>query len=151
MIVWQIENMQNCLLFYPLFVFHQNLITTRLLHHFKTLLVMICQERLQVLNCKSIKRKQRIARWYHRHVKVCWSWLFSKHSYTSCFGCISPIGSTEAERAASDVRQPKTPYCATMVYKRESDLNFLQLQRAKKVDPERVSVLFINEDYSMKR
>ena len=43
-------------------------------------------------------------------------------------GCISPIGSTEAERAASGVRRLKTPYHAPMKDKRESDLNFLQLQ-----------------------
>ena len=42
-------------------------------------------------------------------------------------GRISPIGSTEAERAASGVRRLKTPYRATMGDKRESDLNFLQL------------------------
>ena len=47
-IVWQIENIQNCLLCYPLFVFHQNLILMPLLHHFKTLLVMICQQTQQV-------------------------------------------------------------------------------------------------------
>ena len=59
-------------------------------------------------------------------------------------GCISPTGSTEGERAASDVRRLKTPYRSTMGDKRESDLNYLQLQRIKKVDPEDVSVLFIN-------
>ena len=59
-------------------------------------------------------------------------------------GCISPIRSTEAERAASGVRRLKTPYRATMGYKRERDINFLQLQRIKKVDSEEVSVLFID-------
>ena len=53
-------------------------------------------------------------------------------------------GLTEAERAASDVKRLKTPYRATMGDKRESDLNFLQLQRIKKVNPEEVSVLFID-------
>ena len=43
-------------------------------------------------------------------------------------GCISPIGSTEAERAASGVRRLKTSYRAPMKGKRESDLNFLHLQ-----------------------
>ena len=38
----------------------------------------------------------------------------------------------------------KTPYRATMEDKHESDLNFLQLQRIKKVNPEEVSVLFID-------
>ena len=46
-IIWQIENIQNCLLCYPLFVFHQNLILMPLLHHFKKLLVMICQQTQQ--------------------------------------------------------------------------------------------------------
>ena len=32
----------------PLFVFHQNLILMPLLHHFKTLLVTICQQTQQV-------------------------------------------------------------------------------------------------------
>ena len=59
-------------------------------------------------------------------------------------GCISSIGSTEAERAASGIRQLKIPFGATMGDKRESDLNFLQLQRIKKVDAEKVSVLFID-------
>ena len=70
-------------------------------------------------------------------------------------GCISPIGSTEAERAARSVRWVKTPYRATMGDKCESDLNFLQLQGTKKVDPEEVLVLFRDchkcRLYSMKR
>ena len=40
--------------------------------------------------------------------------------------CISPIGSTEAERAASGVGKLKTPFRLTMKEDRESDLNFLQ-------------------------
>ena len=59
-------------------------------------------------------------------------------------GCISPIGLTEAESAASGVRRLKTLYRSTMGDKRESDLKFLQLQRIKKVNPEKVSVLFID-------
>ena len=59
-------------------------------------------------------------------------------------GCISPIGLTEAESAASGLRRLKTLYRPTMGDKRESDLNFLQLQRIKKLDPEEVSVLFID-------
>ena len=47
-------------------------------------------------------------------------------------GCISPIGSTEAERAASGVRRLKTPYHAAIGDKRESGLNFLQLQHIKR-------------------
>ena len=54
------------------------------------------------------------------------------------------FGLTEAERAPPSVRRLKTPYRATMVDKRESDINFLQLQRIKKVDPEEVSVLLID-------
>ena len=37
-------------------------------------------------------------------------------------GCISPIGSTEAERAASGVTRLKTPFRSTMGDQRESDL-----------------------------
>ena len=59
-------------------------------------------------------------------------------------GCISPIGSTEADRAASGVRRLKTLYRATMGDKRESDFSFLQLQHIKKVNPEEVSELFID-------
>ena len=40
----------------------------------------------------------------------------------------SPIGSTEAERAASGIRRLKTPYRSTMGDTRESDLNLLHLQ-----------------------
>ena len=38
----------------------------------------------------------------------------------------------------------KTPYLATMGDKRESDLNFLQLQLIKKAGSEEVSVLVID-------
>ena len=48
------------------------------------------------------------------------------------------------QRAASGVRRLKTPYRAIIGDKRESELNFLQLQRIKRVDPEEVSVLFID-------
>ena len=59
-------------------------------------------------------------------------------------GCVSPIGSTEAERAASGLRQLKTPYRAKMEDKRESDLNFLELQLIKKVAPEDLSIGIIH-------
>ena len=59
-------------------------------------------------------------------------------------GCISPIGLPEAKSAASGVRRLKTLYRPTMGDKRESDLNFLQLQRIKKVNPEKVSLLLID-------
>ena len=49
-------------------------------------------------------------------------------------GCISPIRSSEAEKAASGVRRLKTPYRATIGDKRESNLSFLHLQHMKKVD-----------------
>ena len=76
-----------------------------------------------------------------------------KYAYRDCFPnirmllaieCISPIESAKAERAASGVRRLKTSYRATIGDKRESDPNFLQLQRMKKVYPEEVSVLFID-------
>ena len=40
-------------------------------------------------------------------------------------GCVSPIGSTEAERAAFDIRRLKTPYRSTVNDSREGDLNFI--------------------------
>eukprot|EP00795_Rhopilema_esculentum_P013865 gene13865-4810_t len=43
-------------------------------------------------------------------------------------GCISPIGSCEAERAASGVRRLKTAYRSTMSSQRESDLNLIQMR-----------------------
>ena len=43
-------------------------------------------------------------------------------------GCISPIGSFEAERAASGVRRLKTAYRSTMASERESDLNLIQMR-----------------------
>ena len=47
-------------------------------------------------------------------------------------GCISSIGSTEAELAVSGVRRLKTSCRSTMGEDRESDFKFLQLQRVKK-------------------
>ena len=41
-------------------------------------------------------------------------------------GCVSPIGSTEAERAASGIRRLKTPYRTAMSDEREGDLNLLK-------------------------
>ena len=43
-------------------------------------------------------------------------------------GCVSPIGSTDAERAVSGVRWLKTPYRSTME-SREGDSNLIQLQK----------------------
>ena len=69
---------------------------------------------------------------------------FPNNRMLLAIGCISPIGSTEAERVASGVMLLKTPYLATMEDKRESDLNFLLLQLIKKVGSEEVSVLVID-------
>ena len=41
-------------------------------------------------------------------------------------GCVSPIGSTEAERAVSGIRRLKTLYWSTVSDSREGDLNFIQ-------------------------
>ena len=41
-----------------------------------------------------------------------------------CVGCISPIGSSEAERVASGVRWIKTPYRSTMTDIRENNREF---------------------------
>ena len=59
-------------------------------------------------------------------------------------GCITPIGSTEGERAASGVRRLQTPYRSTMREDRESDLNFLQLQSVKNIDLNEVKDIFID-------
>ena len=61
-------------------------------------------------------------------------------------GSISPIGSTEAERAASGVRRLKTPFRSTMGEQRESDLNLLLLQRVKDIDIDKVVVSFIKKN-----
>ena len=45
-------------------------------------------------------------------------------------GCLSPIGSTEAERAASGVRRIKTPYRSLMLDIRESNLLIAHLQHS---------------------
>ena len=92
MILWQMENIQNCLLCYTVFVFHQKRTSERFWWWFvnkhskcfsngNETLGYILQE----WNWKSIKRKQRIARQFHRDVKLCRLWLFSKHSYTSWY------------------------------------------------------------------
>ena len=59
-------------------------------------------------------------------------------------GCILPIGSTEAERAVSGVSRIKTPYRLTIGEDQESNLNFLQLQRAKDIDLNEVKDIFID-------
>lgn len=59
-------------------------------------------------------------------------------------GCISSIGSTEAERAVSGVSRIKTPYRLTIGEDQESNLNFLQLQRAKDIDLNEVKDIFID-------
>ena len=61
-------------------------------------------------------------------------------------GCISPIGSTEAERAASGVRRLKTPFRIAMGEQRESDLNLLQLQRVEDIDIDKVVASFIKNN-----
>ena len=61
-------------------------------------------------------------------------------------GCVSPIGSTEAERAASGIRRLKTPYRSTMSDIREGNLNLIQLQRLAEIDIEDVAQIFINDN-----
>ena len=61
-------------------------------------------------------------------------------------GCVSPIGSTEAERAASGIRRLKTPYRSTMSGIREGNLNLIQLQRLAEIDIEDVAQIFINDN-----
>ena len=59
-------------------------------------------------------------------------------------GCISPIGSTETERAASGMRRLKTPYRSTMSDSREGDLNLMQLQKVTETDISKVAEIFVN-------
>ena len=59
-------------------------------------------------------------------------------------GRVSPIGSTEAERAASDIRQLKTPYRSTMSDSREGNLNLIQLQKVTEIDISKVAQIFVN-------
>ena len=59
-------------------------------------------------------------------------------------GCVSPIGSTEAERAASGIRRLKTPYWSTMSDSREGDLNLIQLQKVTEIDISKVAQIFVN-------
>ena len=61
-------------------------------------------------------------------------------------GCISPIGSTEAETAASGVRRLKIPFRSTMGEQRESNLNLLQLQRMEDIDIDKVVASFIKKN-----
>ena len=62
-------------------------------------------------------------------------------------GCISPIGSTEAERAARSVRWVKTPYRATMGDKCESDLSCKVQKRWTLKKCWYYSEIVINADY----
>ena len=60
-------------------------------------------------------------------------------------GAVSPIGSTEAERAASGIRRLKTDFRSTMTDPRESDLNVLQMQQITTVNVDRVADMFIKK------
>ena len=59
-------------------------------------------------------------------------------------GCVSPVSSTEAERAASGRRRLKTPYRSTMSDSREGDLNLIQLQKVTEIDVSKVAQIFVN-------
>ena len=59
-------------------------------------------------------------------------------------GCVSPIGSTEAEQAASGIRRLKTPY-RTIRSDEEGDLNFIQLQKVAEIDDNEVIKVFIQQ------
>ena len=58
--------------------------------------------------------------------------------------CVSPIGSTEAERAAFGIRRLKTPYRSTMRDSRKGDLNLVQLQKVTEIDISKVAQIFVN-------
>ena len=57
-------------------------------------------------------------------------------------GCVSPIGSAEAEREPSGIRRLKTPYRSTMSDSREGDLNLMQ--KVTKIDISKVAQIFVN-------
>ena len=58
--------------------------------------------------------------------------------------CISPIGSIDAERAASAIRRLKTPFWSTMRDSREGDLNLIQVQKLTKIDASKVAQIFVD-------
>ena len=60
-------------------------------------------------------------------------------------GCLSPVGSSEAERAASGIRRLKTAYRSTMNDDREGNLNLIQLQRITNVDIDKVVDIFLKK------
>ena len=56
---------------------------------------------------------------------------------------LSPLASTEAERAASGIRRLKTAYITTMTDEREGNLNLIQLQGMVEYDTIKVANIFI--------
>ena len=56
---------------------------------------------------------------------------------------MSPIGSTEAKRAASDIRRLKTAYKSIMTRAREGNLNLIQLQYLDEVDVLKIADIFM--------
>ena len=64
-------------------------------------------------------------------------------------GATSPIGSTEAERAASGIKRLKSPYPRSVGDKRESHLNQLHPQQISNIDIQSVTQMF-NRKYPQK-
>ena len=60
-------------------------------------------------------------------------------------GAVSPIRSTEAERAASGIGRLKTAFRNTMTDRRESDSNLLQMQQITAVNVDCVVDIFIKQ------
>ena len=60
-------------------------------------------------------------------------------------GAVSPIGSTEPERAASGIRRLKTVFRSTMTDRLESNLNLLQMQQTTTVNVDRVAEVLIKQ------
>ena len=58
--------------------------------------------------------------------------------------CVSPFGSTEAERAVAGIRRLKTPYSSTMSDSREGDLNSIHLLKLTEIDISMVAQIFVN-------
>ena len=60
-------------------------------------------------------------------------------------GCISPIGSTEAKRAASEIRRWKTLFHSTMGEQQESNLKLLLSQWVQDINIHDVVASFIKK------
>ena len=72
--------------------------------------------------------------------------LFPSVKKQLVIGCISSIGSPQAERAASGVRRLKNPFYNTMREQCESDLILLQLQQVQDIGIDQVMASFTKKN-----